>query len=93
MSKFTITADYFATGEGRTMTIMYLFAEDSIKALEEFKKQIHNGEWWVLGADVVEGFDFDNEMAKFMITAGVRSQLEDDHCNLNYFSQLHFNYS
>lgn len=45
MSKFIITADYFATGEGRTMTIMYIFAEDSIKALDEFNRQLSGGEW------------------------------------------------
>ena len=92
MRKYTVIADYVASGEGRTMNIMYTFAESKGDALEKFSQQLNNGDWWVLGAEVLDGFDFDNDVAKFMISSGVRSQLEDLRCNLNYSAQLHFNY-
>jgi|APFre7841882654_1041346.scaffolds.fasta_scaffold680560_1 proline racemase len=93
MTKYTITSDYYATGEGRTLSIVYCFAQDEAAALEQFKKTVYGGDWYVLGATVIEGFDFDNEVARYLITAAVKAQLLDERCNLAFSSQLHFNYS
>lgn len=93
MSKFTITVDYGATGEGRTLIIYYVIAMDRKSALGWFIKDVAGGDWYAQGADIKEGFDFDNHIAEMLITPVVRNQLSDDMCNRSYLAQLHYNYS
>jgi hypothetical protein len=91
---FTVYSDYFATGEGRTLSILYTInAETSEDALDEFKQSIPHGDWYGLGAEVVNGFNFDNHVAKLLVTDAVREILENPSCYCNYSSSLHFNFS
>ena len=91
MKKFTIISDYSASGEGRTLSLMLCLSESKEDALIEFKKTV--GEFFAYGAEIHDGFNFENDIVKFFITPVVRSQLEDDRCNKFFSAQLHFNYS
>ena len=91
--RYTVTSDYAATGEGHTIMILYCFAQDSEQALNLFRTQIPNGDWYVLGAQIVEGFEFESNIARALVTPLARQQLEDTGCNLNYSAVLHYNYS
>ena len=91
--KHTVTCDYAATGEGRTIIIYYCFAENAQEALNQFRTRVHGGDWYVQGAEVVQGFDFDCDIAQRLVTPPARLQLEDTGCNLEYLTSLHYNYS
>lgn len=93
MNKYTVICDYFATGEGRAMSIWMGFADSKKDALKQFKRAIENGDWYAQGADVIEGFDFDNHVAKLLLSPGAASQMQDENCYRNLSAKLHFNYS
>ena len=94
MTKYTVTCDYAATGEGRTIIIFYtLLAFSPEDALNQFKREVINGDWWVKGAEVKIGFDFENYIAQLLVSSSVRLQLEDENCNRHFTAQLHYNYS
>jgi hypothetical protein len=92
--KYTITSDYVASGEGRTLMILMCIEPTKEAALEEFKKRFDGDQsvFWTIGADVTEDFNFDNPIAKILITDAAKSQLEIPGLN-HYFASLHFNYS
>ena len=92
VTKYTVTCDYMATGEGHTMTILYIFASSPEDALLQFKREVTNGDWFSLGAEVKIGFDFDNYIAQQLVSPAVRRQLEDENCNRHFVAQLHYNY-
>ena len=91
--KYTVTVDYTASGEGRTIIILYVLAETSDDAIEKFKTLVYGGDYFSHGAIVVEGFDFENEIAQYFLTDAIKEQLTDDNCNRYYQSMMHFNYS
>lgn len=93
MRKFTITVDYGATGEGRTLIIYYVMAQDREEALLRFKQVINGGDWYAIGAEVKEGFDLDGEIARSLVPSAVRNVLGDDQCHRSYLAELHYNYS
>ena len=94
MTKYTVTCDYAATGEGCTMIIFYtLLAFSPEDALLQFKREVTNGDWFSRGAEVKIGFDFDNYIAQQLVSLAVRRQLEDENCNRHFVAQLHYNYS
>lgn len=93
MTPYTVTCDYFATGEGRTISIWMGFADGEKEARTMFKTSVYGGDYYVLGAEVIKGFAFDDRIAKILVTDGVRSQLSDENCNRFFSAQLHFNYS
>jgi hypothetical protein len=91
--KYTVTVDHSATGEGRTIIILYVLAESPENAIEKFKTLVYGGDYFYQGAIVVEGFDFDSELAQLFLTETIKEQLTDDSCNRYYQSMIHFNYS
>ena len=91
--KYTVTSDYYATGEGRTITICYVFAASIEAALKEFERLVYGGDWFVKGADAIEGWQFDSEIAQMLVTPSVKAQLEDTKCYQNYVATIHYNYS
>lgn len=93
MGPFTVISDYFATGEGRTLSIWMGFAADRADATKRFVESVHGGDWYAIGAEVLDGFDFDNAVADAMVSPVARAQLMDESCNRSYSAQLHFNYS
>ena len=90
---FTVYSDYFATGEGRTISILYtLHAQTPEEALKKFKTTIPHGDWYGKGAEVIQGFDFDNHVAKFLVTEVTKELLLNPRCNRDYFAHLHYNF-
>ena len=80
--RFTITVDYYASGEGRRLVIMMLYARDKADALEKFTKKY--GDFLAEGAEVHEGYLFDHVVSEFFISADVMAELEQSgFCEFN----------
>jgi hypothetical protein len=103
---YTVISDYFATGEGRTIMVLYTKAypfgkdwQDPTKdgaywALEDFKQKF--GDYYAIGAEVKEGLVFDFLNSELVINKELRDFLiksEKEAGGLEYFASLHFNYS
>ena len=85
--RYTVTCDYCATGEGRTLMLLYVLAQDEQSAMKVFAEAF--GDWFALGAEVNEGFDFDHHVAHVLLTESVKKILETDmmvqyHCFVHY---------
>jgi hypothetical protein len=89
----TVYEDYFATGEGRTISLWIGFAENPTEALKRFSSEVPNGDYFARGARVVPGADFLNSAAKLLVTSEVKAQLMDERCNRSFSAQMHLNYS
>lgn len=94
---YTITSEYYATGEGVTRTLMIVGAEDKDRALEQFKNQY--GHWQAIGADVEEGIILKNgyermltDQAKKYILS-IKNKTDDCPPNFAYSNMIHVNYS
>ena len=88
---YTVSCDYFATGEG--ITYMILFTRDE-EPLERFK-EIFN-EYYAQGAEVSEGLDFNSHAADKLIPQHLRETIEiciNQGGNFEYHASLHFNLS
>lgn len=92
MPAFTVTNTYFATGEGVTSWLMYVYAEDEKAALEAFKRK--TDAYFSIGAEVRRGLDLECDAAKLLLTDGAKAMLAaKDYGNAVYFAELHLNYS
>lgn len=91
MTAYTVHCEYSATGEGITHMIWMGFAEDASKALKGFEKQF--GSWYAQGAEVVQGFCFENRPARILISDATKSLLTDPDCYKSYHASVHVNYS
>lgn len=92
MPAYTLTNMYFATGEGMTRWVMYMYAENEAKVLEEYKRRV--GDYFALGAEISGGFDFSSAEAKLLLTPKVQELLvAKDYGNAVFFAELHINYS
>lgn len=99
MKKYTIICDYYATGEGRTMMVLYMIAYNIDQVKDKFVS-VFNEYYW-RGIDFYDGFIFDNsdkdnyinlEPVELLVTTGVRNLLEKDIMS-QFYAQLHFNLS
>jgi len=90
--KYTVVCDYFATGEGRTISVWMGLAENQSEALGFFERSFEHGDYWAKGACVIDGFAFDNDVVVNVMNDAIRSQMLDDRCNRSFSAQLHFNY-
>jgi hypothetical protein len=93
MKKYTVVCDYFATGEGRTFSVWMGFADNARAAKKLFASAVSGGSYYAPGADVIEGFDFDNPIVEMFMTMALKGQLGDENCHRSFSGQLHFNYS
>ena len=93
MGYYTVVAQYAATGEGQTWTIWMGIADNSVQALETFASLLQHGDFWAQGAEVLEGFAFDHEVAHLLMTPQVRNRMEDPNGYREWSSMLHLNYS
>jgi hypothetical protein len=88
---FTVTLDYFATGEGMTRALMYSFGSEA-DALNEFTK--HVGEYFARCAEIKEGIDLDCRHARLLLSEPVKNMLKaDDFGAASFFCQAYFNFS
>lgn len=97
MNKYTIVCDYYATGEGRTMIVLYTTADNMDQVKNRFV-QVFNEYFW-RGMECYDGFIFQNdtdsqhmtiEAIDMLVTSGVRKLLEKDIMS-EFYAQLHFN--
>ena len=93
MPLYTVVAQYIATGEGQTWCIWMGIADTPDQALKTFASSLQQGDFWAQGAEVIEGFAFDHEVAQLLMTPQVRNRMEDPNCYREWSSLLHLNYS
>lgn len=91
MKQYTITADYMATGEGRTIMIMFTYAESGEGAWKKFQERF--GVFYAYGAEVKEGIDFDFPGSDIMLTAPLKKALAEWDCYKTYSAEFHYNFS
>lgn len=89
--KFTVKANYFATGEGVTNIIAYYHAKDSTAALKRFHEEF--GSFMVRGAEVTEGYDAESDMAKFLVSENKLKILATDNGFVEYSAKSYMNFS
>lgn len=105
-SVYTVTCDYSATGEGRTLMVLYTRGhprgpnyDDPTKdgrywALENFKEKF--GDWFTMGAKVHDGMIFDFPGSEHLLSDVLKKSLQDwekTAGGLEYHACLHFNFS
>ena len=83
----TLICDYYATGEGCTKMILYT---NIINPRERFKQIF--GEYFLIGVEEFDGLDFDNPVAKVLVTKFVKNMLQKD-CSKEYYCSMHYNFS
>ena len=89
MSKYTVYSDYYATGEGRTISVLYTHAENDADALTKFHKLF--GIFYATGAEIIQGWDFD--VSDGMVSDVVQKIMEDGQCFTSYSAQFYVNCS
>jgi len=76
---YTVVADYGATGEGSTISVLYTRAYGAQSreqnALDAFKRQF--GDWLAQGATVHEGAYFGYYEADFLVSPQLRQKLTE----------------
>jgi hypothetical protein len=93
---YTVIVDYIATGEGRTIMVLYTRgfgeSEGMENALTRFKSIF--GDYFAIGATVYSGMKFDFDNAEMFISKALKESLikwEKDYWNLEYHFSLHIN--
>lgn len=91
---WTVWADYGATGEGRTISACIVYAPDKESALNEFKRIIHGGDFYALGAEAKPGV-IENEFTRFIFSDKVFEfcKRENGKAHINIGGHVHFNFS
>ncbi len=87
---YTAHSDYSATGEGRTLMILYSNLPTENQVLDRFKSIF--SDYMAIGATIVKGIDFDNRCAKFLLSDPIKRMLQDN-VYMEYFASIHYNYS
>jgi hypothetical protein len=101
-SIYTVTCDYAATGEGRTLMLLitrvYGSQDGATNALERFKEIF--GDYYAQGAKVEEGLQLNKSWIPLLMSAAARKKLMEwqlldrtEFSNFEYFSNLHVNFS
>ena len=88
---YTVSCDYFATGEG--ITYMILFTRDE-EPLERFKDIFDP--YYAIGAEISENLDFNSHAADKLISQQLRETIEKCATNgshFEYYASLHVNMS
>jgi len=95
---YTVTGNYFATGEGITYMVLFTRGYGSkdgpSNALDTFTKQF--GEYMAQGAEVREGLHFDFNGAKLLLSDDLKAKIaewEKTAGGLEYHACLHVNLS
>ncbi len=102
-SIYTVTCDYAATGEGRTLMLLVTHAhghglqDGAVNALERFSSIF--GSYYAQGAEVEEGLQLNKSWITWVVSGETRKNLmswqDGDSApgGLEYFSSLHVNFS
>jgi hypothetical protein len=89
--KYTVTIDYGATGEGRTVMALLTSAENPEHAKQKFAELFD--EYFARGAEVQEGCNTEHPIVVMLFSDLVRTQLKEERCSQHASAHLHFNYS
>ena len=88
MAGKTVVVDYMATGEGRTVGVLYTMRPDPMaRAREVF------GEWPARGAEVLDGLPADNEIVAWTVPEPVRRMIEGGGGMFEFHALFHANFS
>lgn len=92
MKLWTTWADYFATGEGRTIMVQITYAADEANAIKHFKKKF--GDYFALGAEAKEGV-VRNEYTRYVFSNKALKFVKENEgkCMIDMHAALHFNFS
>lgn len=93
MHTYTIVSNYYGTGNGNTISVWLGQAVSHADALEKFKNDVPGGSFFVHSAVVTPGYDWDDDIVQLLVTAKVKTQLQDPSPRQYYVAQMHFNYS
>lgn len=91
MPYYTVHNDYFATGEGRTIMVLYVSATSEDEAMDRFRSEF--GVFYSYGAVVLPGKVFNFPTCEFLISDRVRKALETWDAHLFYSAEFHYNIS
>lgn len=70
--------------------IMYCYAKDKDDALERFR---HEFGWYFSFADIEEGYSFDSDSAKLLVSERVKKMLLSTSGHVEFYNSLYANYS
>ena len=94
---YTVYCDYTATGEGRTIMVLFTkaYGLDSPEVNAKMRFVELFGEYYGIGADFYEGLKFDFPNADLLLSDRIKQALlgAQDAGNLEYHAHLHFNLS
>lgn len=94
---FTAYADYFATGEGRSLMVLISKGYGSKSPEENVRDRFVElfGSYMAIGMEMKEGLYFDFDGSELLLCEKTRDFLRRslDAGNLEYHAELHFNFS
>ena len=92
MPAYTVHGHHYGTGEGSTYFLLYCYCTSSDQALKMFADRF--GAYFSQVATVIEGFDFENNSARIIVSEKTRVFIEEtkDKAHVYYSGHLHFNY-
>jgi hypothetical protein len=91
-SPYTVHGDYFATGEGQTLMLLYTMAESRVDAMDKARQLF--GDWYAQGLEVINGFDVTVHEARFLFPEPVKSIMEKGgYGAFDFHASCHFNFS
>lgn len=92
MKLWTIWVDYFATGEGRTLTALIVYAENAEEAKKKFADKF--SDYMAIGCDAEEGV-VKNNVTKFLFSAELLKNIrkEEGKAHVVVFAECHVNKS
>lgn len=88
---YTVSCDYFATGEGVSYMILYTMDNDPLARFKEIF-----GDYFAIGAQLSNGLEFNCHAADKLISHQLRQTIETsvaNCCNFEYYASIHVNNS
>lgn len=88
---YTVISEYYGTGEGVTMMVLFTRRQDALQAFAD-----RFGGYYVMGAEVFEGLVFDFPYADILVSEKARKMLEqlnDEAGGLEFYASMYFNLS
>ncbi len=90
-----VVADYFATGEGRTIMLLitkaYGPSDPETNAREQFAKLF--GDYFAIGAEIITWEDMKKDYENFLPPAILKYMNNPDAPGFSWHTSFHFNYS
>lgn len=91
MQKYTATSVYFATGEGVTHFLLYMYASDRGQVQTEFARLF--GTYYTTDIEITEGFDTTSAPAKLLLSPKAHAMMVSPAGDFRLSAMLHVNYA